>query len=48
MRGPKRASNIRKLFNLAKEDDVRQFVVQYRRTIEKVTRARVVDNALLR
>merc|ERR1719398_71629 len=30
--GPKRASNIRKLFNLEKEDDVRQFVV--RREIE--------------
>jgi small subunit ribosomal protein S6e len=26
--GPKRASKIRKLFNLAKEDDVRQFVVR--------------------
>jgi len=25
--GPKRASNIRKLFNLSKEDDVRQFVI---------------------
>jgi len=31
--GPKRASNIRKLFNLSKEDDVRKFVV--RRTFEK-------------
>merc|ERR1740122_564012 len=31
--GPKRASNIRKLFNLEKKDDVRNFVV--RRTIEK-------------
>lgn len=31
--GPKRASNIRKLFNLSKEDDVRKYVV--RRTIEK-------------
>jgi len=30
--GPKRASNIRKLFNLTKDDDVRQYVV--RRTIE--------------
>merc|ERR1712023_385567 len=30
--GPKRASNIRKLFNLEKKDDVRQFVV--RRAIE--------------
>lgn len=26
--GPKRASNIRKLYNLSKEDDVRQFVVK--------------------
>merc|ERR1712037_228423 len=26
--GPKRASNIRKLFNLEKKDDVRQFVVR--------------------
>lgn len=26
--GPKRASKIRKLFNLNKEDDVRQFVVK--------------------
>merc|ERR1711862_212031 len=30
--GPKRVSNIRKLFNLEKKDDVRKFVV--RRTIE--------------
>merc|ERR1712195_139716 len=30
--GPKRASNIKKLFNLEKKDDVRQFVV--RREIE--------------
>merc|ERR1712228_895225 len=26
--GPKRASNIRKLFNLTKEDDVRQYVIR--------------------
>lgn len=26
--GPKRASKIRKLFNLSKEDDVRQYVVK--------------------
>jgi len=26
--GPKRASKIRKLFNLKKEDDVRQYVVR--------------------
>lgn len=31
--GPKRASKIRKLFNLSKEDDVRQYVV--RRVIER-------------
>merc|ERR1719426_612901 len=31
--GPKRASNIRKLFGLSKQDDVRKFVV--RREIEK-------------
>merc|ERR1719172_481175 len=31
--GPKRAANIRKLFNLQKQDDVRQFVV--RRTIKE-------------
>merc|ERR1719335_1825848 len=30
--GPKRASNIRKLFNLEKKDDVKQFVV--RRTVK--------------
>merc|ERR1712151_527236 len=30
--GPKRASNIRKLFNLERKDDVRQFVV--RRVVE--------------
>jgi len=28
LRGPKRASNIRKLWNLSKEDDVRQFVTK--------------------
>lgn len=32
--GPKRASRIRKLFNLGKEDDVRKYVI--RRVIEKV------------
>ncbi|CAI8592468.1 unnamed protein product [Vicia faba] len=30
--GPKRASKIRKLFNLSKEDDVRKYVNTYRRT----------------
>ena len=33
--GPKRASRIRKLFNLDKSDDVRKYVVKYRRAIEK-------------
>ncbi|XVE60515.1 hypothetical protein DITRI_Ditri05aG0135100 [Diplodiscus trichospermus] len=32
MRGPKRATKIRKLFNLSKEDDVRKYVNTYRRT----------------
>ncbi|GAX78432.1 hypothetical protein CEUSTIGMA_g5873.t1 [Chlamydomonas eustigma] len=35
MRGPKRASKIRKLFNLTKDDDVRKYVNTYRRTFEK-------------
>ena len=34
MRGPKRASKIRKLFALSKEDDVRKYVNTYRRTFE--------------
>jgi small subunit ribosomal protein S6e len=37
MRGPKRASKIRKLFNLSKEDDVRKYVNTYRRTVETKT-----------
>lgn len=37
MRGPKRASKIRKLFNLGKEDDVRKYVNTYRRTFESKT-----------
>merc|ERR1712099_41639 len=36
--GPKRASNIRKLFNLEKKDDVRNFVV--RREVGKYKRSR--------
>ena len=32
MHGPKRASKIRKLFNLGKDDDVRKYVNTYRRT----------------
>lgn len=34
MRGPKRASKIRKLFALSKDDDVRRYVNTYRRTFE--------------
>ena len=35
MRGPKRASKIRKLFNLTKDDDVRKYVNTYRTVKEK-------------
>lgn len=35
MRGPKRASKIRKLYNLSKDDDVRQAVKLHSRKIEK-------------
>lgn len=35
MRGPKRASRIRKMFNLAKEDDVRHYVKIYGKKVEK-------------
>ena len=35
MRGPKRASKIRKLYNLTKEDDVRSAVKLHARKIEK-------------
>lgn len=31
VRGPKRASKIRKMFNLSKEDDVRKYVVTYQK-----------------
>eukprot|EP00253_Pinus_taeda_P010180 PITA_10180 len=34
MLGPRRASKIRKLFNLSKEDDVRKYVNTYRRTFQ--------------
>jgi len=37
MRGPKRASKIRKLFNLSKEDDVRKYVNTYRRSFTTKT-----------
>lgn len=35
MRGPKRASRIRKMFNLAKEDDVRHYVKIYGKKVRK-------------
>jgi small subunit ribosomal protein S6e len=37
MRGPKRASKVRKLFNLTKDDDVRKYVNTYRREFESAT-----------
>ncbi len=37
MRGPKRASKIRKLFNLSKDDDVRKYVNTYRRSFTTKT-----------
>jgi len=33
--GPKRASKLRKLFNLSKKDDVRKFVIKHKVTIGK-------------
>ncbi|KAK7860137.1 40s ribosomal protein s6 [Quercus suber] len=36
-RGPKRASKIRKLFNLSKDDDVRKYVNTYRRNFTSKT-----------
>jgi len=35
LRGPKRASKIRKLFNLTKDDDVRKYVNTYRKVRSK-------------
>ena len=35
-RGPKRASKIRKMFNLTKDDDVRHYVKIYGKKVEKV------------
>lgn len=35
-RGPKRASKIRKMFNLGKDDDVRHYVKIYGKKVEKV------------
>ncbi|CAN7036015.1 unnamed protein product, partial [Brassica oleracea var. botrytis] len=42
MRGPKRASKIRKLFNLTKDDDVRKYVNTYRRKFTN-KKARIAD-----
>jgi small subunit ribosomal protein S6e len=42
--GPKRASKIKKLFNLSKEDDVRKYVI--RRQIEKVCNTPIVSFSL--
>jgi len=39
--GPKRASRIRKLFNLAKEDDVRQYVVRRPITVKEGNEAKL-------
>ncbi len=39
-RGPKRASKIRKMFNLTKDDDVRHYVKIYGKKVEKVRRLR--------
>jgi len=36
--GPKRASKLRKLFNLSKKDDVRKFVIKHKVTIGKKTK----------
>jgi len=36
--GPKRATKIRKLFNLSKKDDVRKFVIKHKVTIGKKTK----------
>jgi len=33
--GPKRASKIRKLFNLSKDDDVRKYVIKHKKTTKK-------------
>ncbi|KAI9087807.1 hypothetical protein K1719_030137 [Acacia pycnantha] len=41
MRGPKRASKIRKLFNLSKEDDVSKYVNTYRKTFTTKTGKKV-------
>ena len=40
-RGPKRASKIRKMFNLSKEDDVRHYVKVYGKRVEKDGKVRI-------
>ncbi|MBA0726845.1 hypothetical protein Golax_002643 [Gossypium laxum] len=47
MRGPKRASKIRKLFNLSKEDDVRKYVNTYRRTFTTKSGKAVLSSSTL-
>ncbi|KAI7992162.1 40S ribosomal protein S6 [Camellia lanceoleosa] len=48
MRGPKRASKIRKLFNLSKEDDVRKYVNTYRQTFTtKSSKSRLFPTILV-
>ncbi|KAF4346920.1 hypothetical protein G4B88_025778 [Cannabis sativa] len=42
MRGPKRASKIRKLFNLSKDDDVRKYRLVTPLTLQR-KRARIAD-----
>lgn len=46
MRGPKRASKIRKLFNLEKADDVRKYVNTYRRKFQD--KVRIPVSSILR
>lgn len=47
MRGPKRATKIRKLFNLTKEDDVRKYVNTYRRTFVSATGEMYISDGVL-
>jgi hypothetical protein len=47
MRGPKRATKIRKLFNLTKEDDVRKYVNTYRRTFVSATGEIYISDGVL-
>lgn len=45
VRGPKRASKLRKLFNLGKEDDVRMYVIKKKYTKEKDGKTREYHRA---